>query len=189
MRFRLAAAVLTFAALVAAAPVALAKAPKASEVPTIEELWQQAKAAQEELVQRAAEAKRDPFKEAIDAYRKKDWPREDYEKLVDILNDAKDPKMQPYRAAAADALVERFQAEALADPEVRQVRREIALKIVDLMKAPKTDDVGLQIVARVFQAWWPAKLSELGWAPGDKPADRRNAHRGMKKYLEKGERD
>jgi len=163
---------------------AFAKAPK--ESPTVEDIYRQAMAAIEEKKKREVEAAKDPLREAIEAYRDRKTPLAEYQKLVDIINDAKTESVQPYRATAAQALVTRFSREDESDPTVKVVRRQIALAVVDLMKATK-DDVGLAAIEQILSNWWRMKTFEFKFKVGDKPDERKRAWTKMKKYLEKGE--
>jgi hypothetical protein len=183
MKVRLLAAALALFAL--GAHEAFAKAPK--ESPTVEDLYRQAMAAIEDKKKREAEAAKDPLKEAIEAYRDRGKTQlADFQKLVDIINDAKTDSVQPYRATAAQALVTRFSHEDETDATVRVVRRQIALALIDLMKAPK-DDVGLAAIELILTNWWRMKVFEFKFKVGDKLDDRKRAWGKMKKYLEKGE--
>jgi hypothetical protein len=177
-----AAALLALAAL--GAHDALAKAPK--EAPTVEDLYRQALTAIEDKKKRDAEAAKDPLKEAIDAYRDRKIPFTDYQKLVDIINDAKSESVQPYRQTAASALVTRFSREDDSDQTVKSTRRAIALAVIDLMKAPK-DDVGVAAIEYILTNWWRMKTFEFKFKVNDKVDERKRAWTKMKKYLEKGE--
>ena len=84
------------------------------------------------------------------------------------------------------ALVTRFSREDESDPTVKVVRRQIALAVVDLMKATK-DDVGLAAIEQILSNWWRMKTFEFKFKVGDKPDERKRAWTKMKKYLEKGE--
>lgn len=185
------AAALAGALLAAAgAGAALAKAPPAKETPTVDEIFKQATAAIEEEKRLAAERARDPLKEAIEAYRE---PGKvsilEFHKLVDIVNNARDENVQPYRALAAQAIITRFSHETEADPQVRAVRRQIALAVLDLMKADKKDEVGLAAVEQILYAWWRSKLTmgDIKFKATDKIDDRKKAHAKMKKFLSSGE--
>jgi hypothetical protein len=183
MRARpLAAAVLVLASL--GAHAAFAKAPK--ETPTVEDLNRAALAAIEEKKRRDIEAAKDPLKDAIEAYRDKKTPLAEYQKLVDIINDAKTESVQPYRATAAQALVMRFSREDDSDPPVKIVRRQIALALLDLMKANK-DDVGLAAIEQILGSWWRLKMFEFKFKVSDKLDSRKKAYAKMKNFLEKGE--
>lgn len=160
---------------------ALAKAP--AQTPTVEEILGRARAAEAEEKRRLVEAQRDPFKEAIEAYRDGRTPLTGYAKLTEMVNNAKDAEVQDYRIPAAEALVLRFEKEDLKDPAVKEVRREIATAIVDLMKAPSTDDRGLMAVEKVLYAWWRNKVVEIKFKHTDKLKDRTNACTKMKKFL------
>ena len=177
-----AAAALLLASLSAGA--AFGKAPK--EMPTVEDMNRQALAAIEEKKRREIEAAKDPLKDAIEAYRDRKTPYAEYQKLVDIINDAKTESVQPYRAQAAQAIVTRFQREDESDPPVKIVRRQIALALLDLMKANK-DDVGLAAIEQILSNWWRMKMFEFKFKVGDKLDDRKKAHAKMKKFLEKGD--
>jgi hypothetical protein len=166
---------------------ASAKAPKPADVPTVEEIFQQAKDAI--AAQKAgAGAKQDPLKEAIDGYRGGTLQLTDFKLLVDCINDPKAPP--EHRNDAASALIERFGKVDLNNPEVRATRRTIALSIIDLMKADKAkDEIGLKAIEQVLyaQSWYRQKMFELKFHANDKPAARTAAWTKMKKFLDKGQ--
>jgi hypothetical protein len=165
---------------------AFAKAPK--DAPSVEEIFQQATKALEEKTKAEIEKSKDPLKEAIEAYRDRKAPLPDFQKLVDCLNDAKTDAVQPYRADAAQALVARFAREDENDPQNRAIRRQIALGILDLMKAPQKDEIGLRSIETILLAWWRARLSvDIKFKATDKLDDRKKAYAKMKKFLDKGE--
>lgn len=140
------------AVLALAAGTASAKAP--TGIATLEEIQQKARQAEAEAQRRALEASRDPNKEAIEAYKTKKTKLEEYQKLVQIVLDAKTNEVQDYRIPAGDALVQRFaQEDTEKDPRVRQLRIDIALELCELLKAPASDDKGLVIADSVFSAW------------------------------------
>jgi hypothetical protein len=169
-------------AVLLAAGAAFAKAPAA--VPTVEEIAARARTAAVEAARRAEEAAKDPLKEAIDSYREGKTPLADWQKLADVVNDAKDADAQRYRMSAAEALVVRFEGKKDLDAAERAVRREIGLALVDLMKSPASDDTGLKAIERVLYAFWPDKLlRDVRFKASDKLRDRTNAHSKMKKYL------
>ena len=183
MSIRSFAAVLLLTSLGAGA--AFAKAPK--EIPTVEDLNKAALAAIEEKKRREIEAARDPMKEAIEAYRDRKTPLAEYQKLVDIIKDAKTENVQPYRLTAAQAFVTRFTREDDSDPAVKIVRRQIALALLDLMKSSK-DDVGLAAIDLMLSAWWRIPTSMTAkFRPSDKLDDRKRSYAKMKKYLDQGE--
>ena len=183
MRARSFAAALLLTSLGAGA--AFAKAPK--EIPTVEDMNKAALAAIEEKKRREIEAARDPLKEAIEAYRDRKTPKEEYQKLVDIIKDAKTENVQPYRLTAAQALITRFSREDESEPAVKIVRRQIALALLDLMKASK-DDVGLASIDLILSAWWRIPTSMTArFRTTDKLDDRKRSYAKMKKYLEQGE--
>jgi len=186
---RSAAVVVAFlAALLFSAVPAFAKAPKAADTPTVEEIFQQASKAVADAVKVAADKARDPLREAIENYRDKKVPYTDFQKLVDCINDAKTDNVQGYRGDAAQALVTRFKNEAEDDPQVRLVRRQIALSVLDLMKAPAKDQTGLVAIETILFAWWRAKMQvDIKFKPADKLDDRKKAFEKMSKYLKKGE--
>ena len=168
--------------LAALAAPALAKAP--AQVPTVEDILVRARAAEEEARRKKDEAAKDPVKEAIDLYRTGKTPLTEYATLTRVLNDAKDPALQDHRIPAAEALVLRFQSVDAKDPAVLAVRREIATAIVDLMKAPATDDRGFRAVESIFYAWWRDTIvNDLKFNHTDKPKDRATACAKMKKFL------
>jgi hypothetical protein len=177
------------AVLAAAAPPAFAKAPAAKDMPSVEEIFQQATAAIEEAKRIAAERARDPLKEAIDAYRERGKVAiGEYQKLVDIINNARDEAVQPYRAPAAQAIITRFSQEGDTDPQVRTVRRQIALSLLDLMKAQK-DETGLQAIEQILYAWWRSQMTmgTIKFTAKDRLDDRKKAHAKMKRFLSAGE--
>ena len=172
----------------AAASSAFAKGPKAADVPSVEDLYQQAQKAIEDQARAAAEKARDPLKEAIDNYRDRKSPLTDFQKLVDCVNNAKDENVQPYRADAAQALVTRFSREDENDPQNRSIRRSIALAVLDLMRAPQKDEPGLRAIETILFAWWRTKMQiDIKFKANDKLDDRKKAHAKMKKFLDKGE--
>jgi hypothetical protein len=178
-----AASVLAF--LLLAAP-AVAKAPKPADLPTVEEIYQQAKKSIDEAAKRAIEQARDPNREAIEGYRDRKLPLNEYQKLVEIINDSKNDNVQPYRADAAQALVLRFTREEEADPQVRAIRRSIALAVLDLMKADKRDETGLRAIETILFAWYRNKMQvDVKFKPSDKLDSRRKAYSQMKKHIEK----
>jgi hypothetical protein len=169
-----------------AASSAFAKAPK--ESPTVEEIFQQATKAIEDAAKAAAEKAKDPLRETIEAYRDRKIPLVEYQKLVDCVNNAKDENVQPYRLDAAQALVTRFAREDENDLQNRAVRRQIALGVLDLMKAPQKDETGLRAIESILFAWWRFKMqSDIKFKATDKLDDRKKAYTKMKKFLDKGE--
>lgn len=169
-----------------AASFAFAKAPKDSQ--SVEEIFQQAAKAIADAEKAAVEKAKDPLREAIEAYRDKKIPLVEYQKLVDCVNNAKDENVQPYRADAAQALVARFAKEDENDLQNRAVRRQIALGVLDLMKAPQKDTAGLQAIETILFAWWRFKMqSDIKFKVTDKLDDRKKAYTKMKKFLDKGE--
>jgi hypothetical protein len=176
------------AALFASAAPAFAKAPKPADTPTVEELFQGATKAVADLAKAAADKARDPLREAIDAYRDRKLPLAEYQKLVDCINNAKDENVQPYRGDAAQALVTRFSHEDENDPQNRMIRRQIALSVLELMKADKKDSVGLGAIETILYAWWRAKMQiDIKFKATDKLDDRKKAYEKMNKFLKKGE--
>lgn len=168
------------------AATAFAKAPK--DAPTVEDIFQQATKALDEQAKAAAEKAKDPLREAIEAYRDRKLPLVEYQKLVDCVNNAKDENVQPYRADAAQALVTRFTREDENDIQTRAVRRQIALGVLDLMKAPQKDENGLRAIETILFAWWRAKMQiDIKFKATDKLDDRKKAYTKMKKFLDKGE--
>jgi hypothetical protein len=94
--------------------------------------------------------------------------------------------VQPYRATAAQAIVMRFSREDDSEPSVKIVRRQIALALLDLMKANK-DDVGLAAIEQILGSWWRLKMFEFKFKVSDKLDSRKKAYTKMKNFLEKGE--
>ena len=190
MRLRaLLAASLAAAVVIAAvfsASSAFAKAPKASDTPTVEEIFQQASKAAADAAKAAADKARDPLREAIDNYRERKLPLPEYQKLVACINDAKTESVQPYRGDAAQALVTRFSREDESDPQVQAIRSQIAREVLDLMKAPAKDQVGLNAIETILFAWWRAKMQiDVKFKATDKQDDRKKAFEKMSKYLKK----
>lgn len=183
---RFAVAIAVVAAVCAlSAREAFAKAPK--ESPTVEDIYKQAMTAIEDKKKRDAEAAKDPLKDAIEAYTDRTKSQlTDYQKVVDIVNDAKTENVQPYRQKAAQAILTRFSREDETDAAVKVVRRTVALAMLDLMKAPK-DDIGLAAIEQVLTTWWRMKVFEFKFKITDKVDDRKKAWVKMKKWLEKGE--
>jgi len=181
-------AVAALVCLVVGGP-AWAKGPEAGEMPSVEEIVQadaDSKAADAEAARIAA---LDPRREAIAAYRDGKTPLEAFAPLVEILNNSKDDDVQVYRNQASQAILLRFKAEKLDDPQVRRTRATLALGIIDLMKANSSDQVGLAIIQEVLQTWWATKTrSELRFKATDKWRERAKAWRKMKSYLSNGER-
>ena len=188
-RFAIVAPVLGAALLCGVAAPAFAKAP--AQAPTLEDLRARAQQAEIELRRLAAESQRAPRKEAIDAYKdKKKSELKDYQKIVDILIDAKTPEVQDYRAAAAEALTKRFEQEDVEkDAAVRQVRREIALELIDLLGADKKDEKGLLAAEQIFYAWYPRQLGQNHWKREAKQPDRLKAMRKIRDFLKKSSND
>ena len=174
------------AGLLSAALAAPAFAKSPAQAPTLEDLRVRAQQAEAEAHRKEADAQRDFRKDAIDAYRTKKCDLKDYQKLVDILLDAKTPEVQEYRSGAAEALVKRFdleEAEKYAD--VRQVRREIALQLIDLLGAPAKDDKGLLAGETIFYAWYRTQVVQNHWNRAAKVPDRQKAARKIRDFLKK----
>jgi hypothetical protein len=181
-------AAIAFVATAFCATPAFAKAPKASDTPSVEEIFQQATKAVAEAAKAAADKARDPLREAIDNYRERKLPIAEYQKLTVCINDGKTDSVQPYRGDAAQALVTRFTREDENDPQVRAVRRQIALEVLELMKAPAKDQTGLNAIETILFAWWRAKMQvEIKFKATDKLDDRKKAFEKMSKFLKKGE--
>ena len=164
------------------AGAAFAKAPK--EMPTVEDMHRIALAAIEDKKRKEEEAKRDPLMEAIEAYRDGPTPYSEFQKLVDIVNDAKTENVQPYRSKAGMAFITRMAREKPEDPAVRIVQRQITLALLDLVKANK-DDVGVSAIEQILVAWWRPQTLGLRFRPTDKLDDRKKAYTKLKKLLEK----
>lgn len=168
----------------ASAP-AFAKAPPSSK--SAEELI--SKAIQDELDRKAAEAeaKRDHNKEMIDNFKDKakGVPLSDGLKLADIIVRAQtDEKLIPYRAPAAAALLQRFALEDTKnDPAIRDVRRDIALAMLDLMKSK--DEGSVAVIDFVLKEWYMSLLRDVGWKVEGKAPQRLKAYNDMKKKLSK----
>ena len=176
-----------FTVLVIGVSSAFAKAPKAADTPSVEEICQNALKAIEDKAKKDADAKRDPLREAIDGYRDRKLPLAQFQVLVENINDAKTDAAQSYRNDAAQALIQRFLREEENDPQVRAIRRTVALGVLDLMKASK-DDAGLKIIEAILFSWWKQKLMlEIHFKASDKLDDRKKAWAKMKKFLDKGE--
>jgi hypothetical protein len=170
--------------------VAQAKGPEPSEMPTLEQIFQDAKAEKEAAERAAVEAARDPNREAIEAYATGATELSEFQALTELINDSKTDELQRYRQPAATAILQRFRAENLDDPAIRRVRAALALEIVDLMKANSSDQVGLAIIQEVLQTWWRAKVAgDIRFRATDKWRDRQKAWRKMKSYLQGGERN
>jgi len=166
---------------------ASAKAPKPADVPSVEEVYQQAKAALE--AQKAGGGvKHDPLKDAIDGYRDGKLQLTDFGLLVTCI---KDPKEAPDRRNdAASALIERFGKVDTNNPEIRATRRTIAIALIDLMKVDKEkDEIGLGAIERILyaQSWYRSKMFDLKFHATDKQPSRFSAWTKMRKYLDKGE--
>lgn len=176
------------AAIVLSAAPAFARAPKPADTPSVEEIYQQASKAIADQAKAAADKARDPLREAIDAYRERKLPLAEFQKLVDCINNAKDENVQNYRGDAAQALVTRFTREDENDPQNRAVRRQIALAVLDLMKAPAKDQAGLNAIETILFAWWRAKMQiDIKFKATDKLDDRKKAFEKMNRFLKKGE--
>jgi hypothetical protein len=184
---RAAAVVVAFiAALLLSAVPAFAKAPKAADTPTVEDIYQQASKAVTEAAKVAADKARDPLREAIENYRDRKSPLAEYQKLVACINDAKTENVQGYRGDAAQALVTRFSREDDKDPEIQALRSQIAREVLDLMKAPAKDQTGLSAIEMILFAWWRSKMMiDIKFKATDKLDDRKKAYELMKKYLKK----
>jgi hypothetical protein len=174
-----------FAAVVLMGGAAFAKAPKPADMPTVDEIYQQAKSA---IAAPGSAAKHDPLKDAIDGYRDGKTQLTDFATLVACI---KDPKEAPdHRNDAANALIERFGKVDLNSPEVRATRRTIASALLDLMKVDKDkDEIGLGVIERLLyaQTWYRQKMYELNFHAANKQGARVIAYQKMKKYLDKGE--
>ncbi len=180
-------AALAIVAAAALAAPAMAKGPKASELPTLEEIYLQAKAEWEMDLKRAEADRQDPLGETIDNYKDKLISLNEYRQLVDVILDDQDKKLQAYRRPALDAVIERFRKEHLDDPQTRAIRRQIGKALIELMKRSR-DELGLQLVEEILFTWWRSKMLELKFRASDNYRDRSRAHRKMKTYLEKDER-
>jgi hypothetical protein len=165
-----------------AAPSAFAKAPAGAL--SAEDLIERSKRAEADRIAREAEAARDPVQEAIDAYRTGVTPIAQYQKLTDIVSDSKTKDMDRYRVAAADALVKRFATvDCVNDKAMAQLRREVGLAVVELMKANPEDVTGLACVNTLFETWWRTQHVQFGFKPTAKKQDRQRAYDKMRKFL------
>lgn len=162
---------------------ARAEAPSADDLPSLHQVYEQAKADFEEELRAAEAAKRDPIREAIESYRKQLVPLTEFQVLTDVMNDSEDEKKQVYRRAARDALLERFGLEPRDDSEVRRIRRLVGLEVIDLMYGK--DPVGLKLVNELLVAWWRDQVKACGFNPTDRSKKRKRAYTKMKKYLQK----
>ena len=184
--FSAALAVIAFSATVVSATPAFAKAPKAADTPSVEEIFQQASKAVADAAKAAADKARDPLREAIDNYRERKVPYAEYQKLVACINDAKTENVQSYRGDAAQALVTRFSREDENDPQIAAVRSQIAREVLELMKAPAKDQTGLNAIETILYAWWRAKMQiDIKFKATDKQDDRKKAFEKMSRFLKK----
>ena len=169
--------------VLAAGATAFAKAPPSG--PTLVEIQERAKQREADDRAKAAEAQKDPNKEAIDGYAVRGkTDLKDFGKLTVLILDSETPALQSYRMQAADALVKRFQQENVdGDANVRQIRIEVALELCELLKYPAKDDVGLAIADYVFGAWYRPALVNNHWKKDAKPGDRAKAYTKIKKFL------
>ncbi len=167
---------------------AQAKTPEPDELPTLEQIFQEARAEKEADEAAAAEALRDPFQEAIDGYRDGVAELDQYAQLVELINESKDEELQRYRRPAALAVLQRFRSVNLDDPAVRKIRNTLALEIVDLMRANKSDQTGLAIIEHVMKTWWGALINEVDFKATDNFKDRNKAYRRVKSFIKNGER-
>lgn len=141
------------AALCAGASVAFAKAPKASDEASVEDLVVAAKG----QLEGAKKGEHNKWKDAVDKYRDKSKSQlADWKDVVEIVNDSKTPEAQQYRDDATAALIERFaDVNEKSDPLLRATKREVAMALLDLMKAdPKKDGVGLLQIDKLLNTWW-----------------------------------
>lgn len=159
-----------------------ARAPDPADRPSVEDVYRKAKADLDAELAQAEIEKRDPVGEAIQNYRTALVPLTEYQQVVNVLLEEEDPKIQPYRRLAAEALLERFKN--ASDPAALEVRREIGLAIVKLMKSAK-DTEGLVLVESIFYTWWNKKIASYGFRASDKQRNRTRAYGKMKKFLEK----
>jgi hypothetical protein len=104
-------------------------------------------------------------------------------KLADVILRAEsDKKLVPYREGAAESLILRFAAENTKDDgAIREVRKEIALAMLDLMKSK--DDGSVVVIEKVLKAWYGTMLTQTGFKADGKPAARAKAYTEMKKKL------
>ena len=178
------AALLLGCASLAPCPAARAEGPTAADVPTLEQVLAKAAEAKAARERAAAEAARDPHREAINAYREGTSDIGAWEPLTDLVLNSKDEEMAVYRRAAAMALVKRFEKADQNDPDVKKMRCEIGLELVDLMKAnSRRDSLGIGVVYAVLQKWWPRQVRDFNFAPSKSAKDRNDAYKKMKKYL------
>ncbi len=164
---------------------AFAKAPKPADLPSVEEIYQQAKAVQDGQKNAAQTAKLSPLAAAIAGFRDGSLALDGSKPLTDcIMNAAETPAN---RQDAASALIERFDkegAEKNAGP--RAQRRTAALAVLDLMKVDKAkDEVGLTIIEKLLFTWYRQAMIDSKFRAGDKPAARAAAYAKMKTFLGK----
>jgi hypothetical protein len=133
-------------------------------------------------VTKAEIEKRDPIGEAIQNYKTALVPLTEFEQVVTVLLEEEDPKVQPYRRLATEALIARFTN--VTDPAALVVRRDIGLAVVKLMKSKK-DTEGLVLIESLFYTWWGKKMAAFGFRASDKQRNRTKAYGKMKTYLEK----
>ncbi|MCG3134068.1 MAG: hypothetical protein HMLKMBBP_01354 [Planctomycetes bacterium] len=178
-------AALMLAGVAAAPGAALAKAPAGGK--SAEDLIVLARKAAAEKALAEQEKKRDRTKEMIDAYRDGKSALGEWQPLADIVNNGAEAPVQPYRPMAAEALLKRFEsANADSDPAVRAVRREVAMAIVDLMKASAKDELGLRIVDQLLGTWYRQKMvQEIRFKTTDKQKERESDCKKMKDFLKK----
>jgi hypothetical protein len=168
-------------AFAAGASLAFARAPKSTEMPTVEEIYQHAKQALEGGGPSAGRPS-DPTQDVIDAYKEKKTPLADFKPLTGCINDPKESTQ--HRESAYQAIVLRFQGEDLGKPEIRSVRRAVALEVIDLMKVDaKKDATGLDVVSALFDAWWRPNLQMFRYVKSGSKADRTKAYERLKKML------
>lgn len=173
------------AAIVSAPETASAKAAQGGK--SAEDLLALARKAAAEKALAEQEKKRDRTKEMIEAYSTGKTPIGEWQPLTDIINNSAEAAVQPYRPMAAEGLLRRFEAAgADNDPAVRGVRRDVALAIVDLMKASAKDEMGLRIVDQVLGTWYRQKMvQDIKFKTTDKQKERDGDCKKMRDFLKK----
>ncbi len=123
----------------------------------------------------------------IDSYKDGALSLSEYRQLVDVILDDQDKKMQVYRRPSLDAIIVRFSKEDLTDPQTRSIRRQIGLKLIELMKKPG-DKLGRLLVEELVYTFWRAKSVEIKFRAADHHRERSLAYAKMQSYLKNLER-